>query len=70
MIFLYELFHGGVDIKPEDFFTLAAHGITRGQPFKVLKPRAVSRARRSVFSVWVVLEHAAGKGGLFSLWQI
>ena len=54
MIFLYQLFHGGVDIRPEDFFTLAADGITRGHPFKVLKPRAVCRVRRSIFSVRVV----------------
>ena len=54
MIFMYQLFNGGVDITPEDFFTLAKDGCTRGHPYKVLKPRATCRVRRSVFSIRAV----------------
>ena len=54
MIHMYQLFHGGIDSHPEDFFTLAKDYTTRGHPYKVEKPRAVRRVRRSPFSVRVV----------------
>ena len=54
MIFMYQLFNGGVDVNPEDFFSLVKGGTTRGHPFKVQKPRAECRVRRSAFSVRVV----------------
>ena len=54
MIYMYQLFHGGIDANPEDLFTLAKDSTTRGHPFKVLKPRADSRVRRSVLSVRAV----------------
>ena len=54
MIHMYQLFHGGIDSHPEDFFTLAKDFTTRGHPYKVEKPRAVRRVRRSAFSVRVV----------------
>ena len=54
MIFMYQLFHSGVDLDPEDFFTIVKEGTTRGHPFKVHKPRATCRVRRFAFSVRVV----------------
>ena len=53
MIHAFQLFHGGVDASPADFFTLA-DGPTRGHPFKVLKPAAETRARRFSFAVRTV----------------
>ena len=54
MIFTYQLFHDGVDADPEDFFCLASDSITRGHPFKVQKPTATCRVRRSAYAVRVV----------------
>ena len=54
MIFMYQLFNCGVDVNPEDFFSFVKGGTTRGHPFKVQKPRAECRVRRSAFSVRVV----------------
>ena len=54
MIYMYQLFNSGINVNPKDFFTLVKDGTTRGHPFKVLKPRAACRVRRSVFSVRVV----------------
>ena len=54
MIFAYQLFHIGVDADPEEFFCLASDCTTRGHPFKVRKPTATSRVRRSSYAVWVI----------------
>ena len=54
MIQVYQLFHGGVDLAPEDFFAAATDDRTRGHPMKIKKPRAESRPRRQSFSVRVV----------------
>ena len=51
MVFMYQLFHGGLDANPEVYFTLAENRLTRGHPYKVLKQRAVGRVRRSAFSI-------------------
>ena len=50
MVHTYQLFHGGVDASPSDFFTLA-EGQTRGHPFKVYKPPASTRPRRFCYAV-------------------
>lgn len=54
MIQMYQLFHGGVDLAPEEFFTAATDGRTRGHSQKVQKPRATTRPRRKSFSVRAV----------------
>ena len=54
MIYLYQLFHRGVDADPAKLFNLATERTTRGHPFKVLKPTATSRVRRSVLAVRAV----------------
>ena len=54
MIMVYRLLHGEVDVAPDIFFAPAALRTTRGHPWKLEKPRAVSRPRRNVFSVRVV----------------
>ena len=50
MVHTYQLFHGGVDASPSDFFTLT-EGQTRGHPFKVYKPPASTRPRRFCYAV-------------------
>ena len=54
MITVYQLLHGGLDVDSEQFLRLAGPGPTRGHPWKLEKPRAVSRARRCAFSTRVV----------------
>ena len=54
MITMYQLLHGGVDIKPERFITFSADGSTRGHPWKLKKPRAETRTRRFAFGVRIV----------------
>ena len=54
MIAVYQLLHGGLDLDPQDFFDTALARDTLGHPWRVVKPRAVSRIRRNTFSVWVV----------------
>ena len=51
MVFMYQLFNGGIDANPEAYFVLAGRRLTRGHPFKILKQRAVCRVRRSAFSI-------------------
>ena len=53
MIYVYQLFHGGIDADPQKFFTLAT-GSTRGHPFKLLKPTASTRVRRLAFATRTV----------------
>ena len=54
MVQAYQMFNGGVDVKPESYFTLVTDGITRGHPFKIRKFPATSRVRRSAFAVRIV----------------
>ena len=54
MITVYQLLHGGVGVDPERFLKRAAPGPTRGHPWKLEKPRAVSRVRRCAFSTRVI----------------
>ena len=54
MIFIYQMFNGGVDISPVDLFELASDGTTRGHPFKLRKPSAVCRSRRAALAVRTV----------------
>ena len=53
MIQAYQLFHGGVDVDPGSFFTLAV-GSTRGHPFKLKKYSATTRVRRFAFASRIV----------------
>ena len=54
MIFIYQLLNGGVDMIPADLFERATTATTRGHPFKLQKPAAVCRARRTALSVRAV----------------
>ena len=54
MIAVYQLLHGGLDLDPQDFFDTALARDTRGHPWRLVKPRVVSRIRRNAFSVRVV----------------
>ena len=40
MIYMYQLFHNGIDVAPSDLFSLPTERTTQGHPFKVLKPTA------------------------------
>ena len=46
MIFVYQLFHSGVDADLRELFDLVTVSSTRGHPFKVCKPRATCRVGR------------------------
>ena len=50
----YQLFHGGMDMAPEQFLTLHNSDQTPGHQWKLSKPRAATLSRRNTFSVWVV----------------
>ena len=54
MIQVYQIYHGGIDLAPEEFFVPAPSERTRGHPWKLQKPRAESRSRRQAFSARVV----------------
>ena len=54
MIAVYQLLHGGLDLDPQDFFNTTLARDTRGHPWRLVKPRAVSRIRRNAFSIRVV----------------
>ena len=54
MLAVYQLLHSGVDMDPSFFFTPSEVGSTRGHPWKLAKPRAVTRVRRQVFSTRTV----------------
>lgn len=56
MIQVFQLLHGGVDMNPDKFLTPAVDGRTRGHPWKLNKPRAVTRVRRNAFSTRIVNE--------------
>ena len=54
MIAVYQLFHGGLDLDPQEFFDTAVARDTRGHPWRLVKPRATSRIRHNAFSIRVV----------------
>ena len=54
MIMVYQLLHGSLDLDPHAFFDTAVTRDTRGHPWKLTKPRAVSRIRRNAFSTRVI----------------
>ena len=54
MIAVYQLLRGGFDLDPQVFFDTALARDTRGHPWRLVKPRAVSRIRRNAFSTRVV----------------
>ena len=54
MTHAYQMFHGGVDMDPAGLFTLATDATTRGHPYKIHKPVAVCRVRRSAFAIRIV----------------
>ena len=54
MIAVFQLLHGGLDLDPDVFFNTAVARDTRGHPWRLVKPRAVSRIRCNAFSVRVV----------------
>ena len=54
MIVIYQLFNGGLDIDPDQFFSLAGATTTRGHSMKLKKPQAISRARRNTLVVRAV----------------
>ena len=54
MIAVFQLLHGGMDLDPDVFLNTAVARNTRGHPWRLVKPRAVSRIRRNAFSVRVV----------------
>ena len=54
MIQAYQMFRGGVDMDPSDFFSLPSESITRGHPYKISKPSAICRVRRSAFATRIV----------------
>ena len=58
MIAVFQILHGGLDMDPELLFHRAdARGRDlRGHPWRLAKPRAVSRIRRNAFSTRVINE--------------
>ena len=54
MIYTYHMFNGSVDMDPTHFFMLATDVTTRGHPYKLRKPSASCRARRSAFAIRIV----------------
>ena len=51
MIVTYQLLNGGLDIEPDQFFSLAGTTTTRGHLLKLKKPQAASRVRRNTLAV-------------------
>ena len=51
MITNYRLMNGGLDVDPDEFFSLAGNTTTRGHPLKLKKPQATSRVRRNTLAV-------------------
>ena len=54
MIAVYQMLHSGVDMDHTTFFKVSAESTTRGHPWKINKPQALTRIRRNTFSVRVV----------------
>ena len=43
-----------MDVNPADFFVLATGATTRGHPYKLFKPSALVRVRRTAFAIRVI----------------
>ena len=54
MIAMYNIMHGRVGLRREDFFDEPRAAHTRGHPLKVAKPQAASRVRSNHFSIRTV----------------
>ena len=54
MVTVYKLFHGGMDVSPEDFFKRNESELTRGHGWKLYKSRARTLTRRNAFSTRIV----------------
>ena len=54
MIAVFQMLHSGLDLDPAVFFTPAAKATTRGHPWKMDKPQAITRVRRNAFTVRVI----------------
>ena len=54
MIQVYQIVHGGVDLENANFFVTSENRTTRGHPWKLVKPRAVSRVRQHAFATRTV----------------
>ena len=54
MIKVYQLLHGNIDQDPSQFIQLDPSTRTRGHRWKLVKPIAVTRARRAAFGVRIV----------------
>ena len=54
MIAVYQVLHGGLDLDPLSFFDRTLARETRGHPWRLTKPRAVTRVRRNAFAVRVI----------------
>ena len=54
MIHSYQMFRGGVDADPSNFFLLPTETIMKGHPYKISKRSAVCRARRPAFATRIV----------------
>ena len=54
MIAVFQMLHSGLDLDPAVLFTPAAKATTRGHPWKMDKPQAITRVRRNAFAVRVI----------------
>ena len=54
MITIYQLMNGGLDVDPDQFFSLADNATIRGHPLKLKKPQVISRVRRNTLAVRAV----------------
>ena len=54
MIFLFQMLHSELNLDPAVFFTPTVKATTRGHPWKMNKPQAITRIRRNAFAVRVV----------------
>ena len=54
MVKVFQLLHGFIDQSPSLFFQLDRGSRTRGHPWKLVKPTALTRTRRSFFGVRII----------------
>jgi len=54
MIVVYNMMHGRICLRREEFFSDPPADFTRGHPLKVAKPRAHSRVRRNHLGIRAV----------------
>ena len=54
LIFVYKILFGLTDLNASDFFVIRTGSITRGHPYRLVKPRCSINARRDIFSVRVI----------------